>query len=266
MWFKVDDGFWSHPKVLELSDAAQALWLRAGTWSMCHMTDGFIPASAVTILRGKPRHFDELTKFLMLERVQGGWRFRDWESYQPTKADVEEKREKERLEKQNQRRGPRGQYEDSPKVSRGDNLREYQPSRPDPTITTTDVVVNTSSPAAPATVSKRAEHEREFQEQFWPIYPKKVGKQDALKAFLKARSSTDLQSILDGVNRYVAQGFEDSRLIKHPQGWLNGRRWEDEVASNVLSTRPSSGSSRELNARSTFDHIGQMAWPFEEAS
>ncbi len=30
VWFKIDDGFWSHPKVLELSDAAVALWTRAG--------------------------------------------------------------------------------------------------------------------------------------------------------------------------------------------------------------------------------------------
>lgn len=265
MWFKVDDGFWSHPKVLELSDSAQALWLRAGTWSMCHMTDGFIPASATAILRGKPRHFEELTKLSMLIRVENGWRFKDWETYQPTKAVVDEKREKERLKKQNQRRNPNGQYRESPAMSPRDTLREYPPSRPDPTLSTTDVVDISSSTASP-TASKRAEHEREFHEQFWPLYPKKVGKQDALKSFLKARTSTDLQTILDGVNRYAAQGFEDSRLIKHPQGWLNGRRWEDEVTSNALSTRPISGSSREMNARSTYDHIADMAWPFEEAS
>ena len=35
-WFKVDDGWWSHPKILQLSDSAQALWMRAGSWSMKH--------------------------------------------------------------------------------------------------------------------------------------------------------------------------------------------------------------------------------------
>lgn len=119
----------------------------------------------------------------------------------------------------------------------------------------------TSSSTTSTAASRQAEHEREFHENFWPAYPKKVGKQDALKAFIKARKTTDLETILEGVNRYSSQPFEDSRLIKHPQGWLNGKRWEDEVTSNALSTRPAHGTSRIENARNTYNLIEAMDWP-----
>ena len=44
-WFKVDDGFYDHPKVLEAGNAAVGLWLRCATWSARQLTDGHVPAA-----------------------------------------------------------------------------------------------------------------------------------------------------------------------------------------------------------------------------
>lgn len=93
-WFMVDDGFWSHPKTLQLSDGAQALWMRAGSWSMKHLTDGFIPDFALPILSAKPRFVNELRTVSLWFRVEDGYQFHDWKRYQRSRADIEEEREK----------------------------------------------------------------------------------------------------------------------------------------------------------------------------
>lgn len=92
-WFRVDDGFWSHPKVLRISDGAQALWMRAGSWSMHHLTDGFIPDAALPILRAKPRFVNELRTVSLWFSVKDGNQFHDWRSYQPTREQVEADRD-----------------------------------------------------------------------------------------------------------------------------------------------------------------------------
>lgn len=77
------------------------------------------------------------------------------------------------------------------------------------------------------TVSNRQENAR-FDE-FWEQYPRKVAKQDALKAWkkLKADETADALEALPGHLRKWAK--MESKFIPHPASWLNGRRWEDNV-------------------------------------
>jgi len=94
-WFKVDDRFAEHPKVLHARALGGfgplGLWLAAGTWSNTHLTDGFIPEPWVQINQGT-----EFAEFLvdagLWLRVEGGWEFKDFTEYQPSKAEVEAKR------------------------------------------------------------------------------------------------------------------------------------------------------------------------------
>lgn len=66
---------------------------------------------------------------------------------------------------------------------------------------------------------------------FYTIYPRHVGKADALKAYEKARKRTSAEVILDGAKRYAAlRAGEDETRTAHPATWLNGSRWEDEPA------------------------------------
>lgn len=41
--FRVDDGLDSHPKAERAGDDALGMWVRAGSWCMRYLTDGFIP-------------------------------------------------------------------------------------------------------------------------------------------------------------------------------------------------------------------------------
>lgn len=82
-------------------------------------------------------------------------------------------------------------------------------------------VVNTPSPAP---------RSRMF-DQFWDHYPRKVGKDDARKAYKRACSKvSDEGIILDGACRLAADpNLPDKQFIPHPATWLNRGGWDDEA-------------------------------------
>lgn len=96
VWFKVEDTFALHPKVITVGNAPLGLWLRAGSWSASQLTDGFIPASLVATLGGKTADAHRLVAAGLWDEVDGGYRFHDWQHYQPTRADVEANRAAQR--------------------------------------------------------------------------------------------------------------------------------------------------------------------------
>lgn len=68
---------------------------------------------------------------------------------------------------------------------------------------------------------------------FWAAYPKKVGKQDALRAFARLKVSEDrLAAMLAAIEQQRAspQWQKDAgQYIPNPATWLRQGRWEDEV-------------------------------------
>lgn len=92
-WFRVDDVLADHPKVIMAGNAAMGLWVRAGAWSMKHLTDGFVPTAAVAVL-GSPREAKALVSVGLWLEVEGGFKFHAWEGRQPTKDEVEDRRAK----------------------------------------------------------------------------------------------------------------------------------------------------------------------------
>lgn len=103
----------------------------------------------------------------------------------------------------------------------------------DHTDTDTD---NTSS--LRSDVSVKPDFESEFEQQFWPAYPRRVGKGQALKAFRAARKQNDLETIMAGVRRYATsrQG-ENPEFTKHASTWLNGQCWLDEADPKFTAHR-----------------------------
>lgn len=66
---------------------------------------------------------------------------------------------------------------------------------------------------------------------FAAAYPRKVAKQDALRAWRKLKPSSELASrILAALERHKQQPkwLAEPQFIPYPASWLNGRRWEDE--------------------------------------
>src|SRR5215471_7291977 len=71
-------------------------------------------------------------------------------------------------------------------------------------------------------------------DEFWKIYPRRVDKQAAAKAFAKALKSATLSEVLCGARRYAneRQG-QDAQFTKHAATWLNGRCWENGLFSGI---------------------------------
>ena len=101
------------------------------------------------------------------------------------------------------------------------------------------------------TVSLRStvvrERQREFDEEFWPLWPNHVAKKPAIKAFHSARKRESLETILDGVRRY-ARTKPDGVNWMHAATFLNADRWTDEPASETPNTQRDGGHDRILRA------------------
>lgn len=84
-------------------------------------------------------------------------------------------------------------------------------------------------------------------DDFWAVWPRKVGKLDARKAWDKAiREGSDPFEIIAGAHRLAAVS-SDKQYIKYPQGWLNGHRWEDED-EDLPQARPVGQPARTTDA------------------
>lgn len=74
---------------------------------------------------------------------------------------------------------------------------------------------------------------------FYKSYPKKKGKDEALKAWLKLKPSEDLiKKIMNSLEAQKQQpdwSKESGQYIPHPATWLNRKRWEDEIKVSVSS-------------------------------
>jgi len=63
---------------------------------------------------------------------------------------------------------------------------------------------------------------------FWEIYPLKVGKAAAKRAYEKARTTTKSTVILRGASAYAKDPNRHPSYTAHPSTWLNAGRWTDE--------------------------------------
>jgi len=72
-------------------------------------------------------------------------------------------------------------------------------------------------------------------ESFWAIYPKKVKKKDALKAWLKIKPDEELlNKISDALKQQKKSADwikEKGKYIPYPASWLNGERWNDIITT-----------------------------------
>lgn len=94
-----------------------------------------------------------------------------------------------------------------------------------------DVSIPTSGGMAAA--SKSGLDSRAF-DRFWQRYPHRVGKQDALKAFLAVgrRGGVTMDAMMAGLERYIRTKPPD-RAWCNPGTWLRQGRWEDEPSVGV---------------------------------
>ncbi len=77
----------------------------------------------------------------------------------------------------------------------------------------------------------------ELFEKFWSIYPKKVAKQAAFKAFRKIpKIEATLSEILAGVEKWErSEQWQNPQFIPYPAKFLSEQRWEDEMQKGGVS-------------------------------
>jgi len=77
---------------------------------------------------------------------------------------------------------------------------------------------------------------------FWDEYPRRVGKQAAIKAWMKAVKHVTPAAVLGGALRLAQDPNREDQFTPHPATWLNEGRWEDDRLpdhTRTARTRPS---------------------------
>ncbi len=102
--------------------------------------------------------------------------------------------------------------------------------------------INTETQNIPILLEEK-KGEKKFPEDFenfWKIYPRKVGKLAALKSWEKISPNLELQNKMKETVELQKKTDqwkkENGQYIPHPSTWLNQGRWDDDVGQNK-STR-----------------------------
>jgi hypothetical protein len=97
-------------------------------------------------------------------------------------------------------------------------------------------IAGASAPVRSRLLPKEIEDEvdRTFAE-FWEVYPRKENKKKALAAWKKGKCwNGKFQVVMDALaeQKKNPRWLEDIKYIPHPTTWINGERWNDEIATD----------------------------------
>ena len=95
-------------------------------------------------------------------------------------------------------------------------------------------------------------------ESFWEVFPRKVGKKAAHRAWLVAVLDVEPEAIIAGALRYSTDPNREPAFTVHPATWLNQGRWDDDPLP-VRASRRSTGGERRMDSYSDLAaKIGQV--------
>lgn len=194
-WVRLDDRYPRSPKVMGLSDRA----FRIDVESICYCaeqdTDGHLP-DAYT--RGVPKRIrDELVAAHRWDMTEDGLVVHDYLEYNPSANERDAKSEA---------------------ASNAARMRW---------ASATDSDSNASTTRGRVGVKTKEVSSAQFDE-FWAIYPLRVGKRAARVAFERALKRASFDVVMAGVKCYVADPRRNPEYTAHPTTWLNQDRWEDD--------------------------------------
>ena len=200
-----------------------------------------------------------LAEYGLLTREEGGYRISGWLKWNKSAAELGKERARDRQRKTTPDKGVRfpGPGNDTGNRSGTDTgIRRQRPdhiqTRPDHTlgdgpsgtVEIVDVEVCSSADAEsesdPETEAElfpaedpgpsRTDHTDDFA-AWWELYPRKVGKGQAARAYRTARKKATAEALTAAI---VTQGpllmARGAQYCPHPATWLNGERWRDEPA------------------------------------
>ena len=240
-WARLDDQMPDHPKFLQAGDFAPlllALYVRAVCYSSRYLTDGFIPSGAVTpLLQGYnawghdtvtgdgfafAQDGDEfdwpaiMVHAGLWESCDGGYRIHDYLDYNPTRAQVLERRA-DSAKRQKKHRDTAVSNDD------GNALRHGVSHRP---------VTSSPAPTPTPITTKRVKAADAAHTQFttfWEAYPRRAGgnPRNAARRAWEARvaSGVSPETLVAAAGRYrafcEATGKIGTEYVKQAQFWLS---------------------------------------------
>lgn len=102
-----------------------------------------------------------------------------------------------------------------------------------------NITPNTLTSITPKGVDTHSEYEAEFEE-IWKHYPKKHGKPNALRDYIKARKNgVERKTIEDGLTAYIEYCKRTNRFFKDGSTWFHQQAWDDDYEDDLTQTEKS---------------------------
>ncbi len=106
-WAKLDDDLTFHEKIVDAGNAAVGVWARSLAWCSQHLTDGHVPNKIARLVAGESRGaLRALVRSRLWVECTGGYTVVNYLKYNPSRAEVLEKREKDRRRKEGKSERP----------------------------------------------------------------------------------------------------------------------------------------------------------------
>jgi hypothetical protein len=130
-WVKLDDNCVRHPKVAGLSDGAFRLWITGLCYCQEFLTDGHIDDRALKSLSAYShlRLISVLDAGLWLKSAKGGVEVHDYLAYQPSRAEVTQRRDDARI-RMSAKRGASSQEVPANNERTSEEVFDPGPARP----------------------------------------------------------------------------------------------------------------------------------------
>lgn len=228
-WFKVDDSFPQHKKVLAIPrrdrTAAIGLWTLAGGWCASQLTDGHLGAHLISEFASSKKYAEILCEVGLWERTDSGYVFHNWSRWQPTREQVEADRAAAR-ERMKKARSRRSSPEQPPNNGVSSPAVAVTPSRPDPT---------SSSYGTTEDPRKRGAR-----------IPDPFVIDDAMKGWCREKGYDPAYVLAETekfVNYWQAKSGKDATKLDWPATWRN---WLIKGAENH---RPANGTADDHHSR-----------------
>lgn len=219
-WVKLDDHFPRHPKIVGLDIRAKWAFIEVLCYCAEYLTDGRVPAGVISDKDAEPL----LSNGLLEPDPHGTYLVHDYLEYNPPRAEVE---------------GSRDAARERMRLVRTNNQPNVLPN-----VRAKVRKKFAESSDNPVPVPQPVPQEQKAFDQFWAIYPRKVGKRVALNAFARAVSRASPTAIVDGAQRLAEDpNLPESRFIPHPTTWLNRDGWDDDPLPPLNGHKPTKHAS-----------------------
>ena len=272
-YIRLHDGMPDHPKVVGLTDAAFRLYVEALCWCSRHLTDGVVTAAALRRLGGwSPEAVVELAAAGLTEadepshvRSHNGsqdalpttWLIHDYTEHQRTADEVAGFRRAKRAagitgnhERWHLARGLRDLdcelcLADEPSLDPShmrSDMRSHIESQNDGSTDRkhhreTSPTTETDTEEVKKALDRCGSDDDPDFTEFWSVYPRKIAKGHARKAWRAAvrGRKVDPKTIIVTAEQFrdaVRAAGTEAKYIPHPATWLNGERYGDDEAAS----------------------------------